>query len=116
LRVRQEIKASDLLVLFWCCHSKRSKEVATECELALHYGTAIAPVLLDSTRRPGWLAEFQWLDFRKLAAAVHRKGQPDIKPPEFIGRGKDAAAYREWISMAVVEMASTLHERIELDT
>jgi len=72
MQLDEALRAAELVVLFWCRHSVRSKEVQKEYEFALSTGKNVLPVLLDSTPMPESLREFQWVDFRELARSRHR--------------------------------------------
>jgi TIR domain len=70
--IRNAILGADIVVLFWCDHSSRSSEVRKEYEFALSSFKNVMPLLLDSTPLPENLSQFQWVDFRQLAASNHR--------------------------------------------
>jgi TIR domain len=70
--IRNAIMGADIVVLFWCDHSSRSSEVRKEYEFALSSFKNVMPLLLDSTPLPENLSQFQWVDFRQLAAPNHR--------------------------------------------
>ena len=67
------LKAADLVMVFWCEHSRESDEVKREYDLAIEGEKDVVPVLLDSTPLPETLAEYQWVDFRSLAGPGHAK-------------------------------------------
>ncbi|MBD2755076.1 toll/interleukin-1 receptor domain-containing protein [Spirosoma validum] len=62
--IQEGIRKADLVILFWCDHSRWSTEVAAEWILAITLNKNIVPVLLDDTHLVSDLSEFQWLDFR----------------------------------------------------
>jgi len=72
--INQAIDDAKLFVLFWCKHSKRSKEVQKEYLRAYELEKDILPVLLDNAPLPKKLSEFQWIDFRSIG---HRKSIKD---------------------------------------
>lgn len=47
--IADTIAHCDRMVLLWCRHSSKSKEVLSECRLAIELEKEIAPVTLDGT-------------------------------------------------------------------
>jgi len=70
--IAEALSTTTLIILFWCYHSSRSREVRKEYQFALTTNKAVLPVLLDATPVPAPLDEFQWVDFRHLAISGHR--------------------------------------------
>jgi TIR domain-containing protein len=72
---RQEIvssiTASNLVAVFWCGHSSKSKQVAQEFTQAIELDKKLVPILLDETPLPESLTAYQWIDFRTLVAGHH---------------------------------------------
>ena len=58
------ICGADLVLLVWSASAAASAEVRRELDTALACGTAIVPVLLDSTPLPGIVADTQAVDWR----------------------------------------------------
>ncbi len=71
IEVESAVRATDLVVLFWCIHSSRSREVKWEYELALEAAKDIVPICLDWTAMPAELAQFHRVDFRNLGRTTH---------------------------------------------
>lgn len=65
------LERADLVVVFWCAHSRASPEVAKEYELGLRLGKDMLPVLLDGSPLPEPLKEYQFIDFQQAGAAGH---------------------------------------------
>jgi hypothetical protein len=65
------LRESDVIAIFWCVHSARSAEVRFEYNLAIRERKRLMPVLLDSTPMPDELKRYHWVDFRKIASAIH---------------------------------------------
>jgi TIR domain len=72
---KEEIAASirecDLLLLFWCKHSKASKNVKSEYELAIKLEKDVMPVCFDSTPLTRKLSQYQAVDFSAVAWLNH---------------------------------------------
>lgn len=81
-RWQEELEAAldkaDIVIVFWCRHSRASVMVAKEYKLALEKGKDILPVLFDDTQLDSRLAEFQTLDFRLHGAAAHNVHKDDL--------------------------------------
>jgi TIR domain-containing protein len=58
------VKRSGIFVLFWCCDTSQSKEVAREIASALRLKKKIVPVKLCSAPVPHPIGEWQWIDLR----------------------------------------------------
>jgi hypothetical protein len=69
--IAQSLAESHLVVVFWCSHASRSKEVAKEWKAAIEQEKDLLPLLLDATPLPPELGEFQWIDFRGTVGANH---------------------------------------------
>ncbi len=54
------------VVVFWCEHSRSSPEVADEWQKAIALSKEVLPLLLDETPLPPGLADYQWIDFRRV--------------------------------------------------
>ena len=74
-RWREEIESAilnaQIVVVFWCHHAKRSKEVSREVRLAIANGRDVLPLLIDGTPLPRTLAQYQHIDFRAICEAGH---------------------------------------------
>jgi len=66
LAIQEAIEGSERLFVFWCIHSKASKVVAREYNLALKLEKLVIPILLDSTPLPAKLRTIQWVDLRSI--------------------------------------------------
>jgi hypothetical protein len=62
-----------LVVVFWCLHSQKSREVAKEYKAAIQAEKDVLPVLLDSTPVPQALSAYEWVDFREFAREQHER-------------------------------------------
>ena len=82
-QVQGAIDSASTVVVFWCHHSSESEEVANEISFGLARGKDFLPILLDGTPPPPALAEFQYVDLRKvvLHAAPIRPSRPTRLPP-----------------------------------
>jgi hypothetical protein len=69
--IAKALSESNLVVVFWCTHANRSKEVSQEWQAAIEQKKDLLPLLLDTTPLPQQLAEFQWIDFRGMVGASH---------------------------------------------
>ena len=63
-QILKALKESDLVIIFWCVHSKTSKYVKEECQIAIKTEKDILPLLLDQTPLPSILNPYQWIDLR----------------------------------------------------
>jgi hypothetical protein len=73
------LDSAPLVVVFWCVHSCASDEVAKECAEAIERKKDIVPVLLDDTPLSPDLSQYEWVDFRQLAAGIHGHYFPRIQ-------------------------------------
>lgn len=64
--VEDSVDNASLVLVFWCAHSRQSREVRAEWSRALGTKKELVPVLLDSTQLDAGLADFQAVDFRTL--------------------------------------------------
>jgi hypothetical protein len=67
----EAMEQANLVVVFWCTHSKQSTEVESEYRSAIEARKDVLPVLLDSTPVPPALDQYQWIDFRELGRGRH---------------------------------------------
>lgn len=65
------INESERVLVFWCRHSRDSKEVRKEYEHATLIKKQVVPVLLDNSSLPYILRPFQAVDVRKLVWWSH---------------------------------------------
>lgn len=65
------LQQSDVVIVFWCSHSKNSSEVKKEYEKAIQENKDVLPVLLDGSELPDEIAKYQWIDLRTVIQ--HRK-------------------------------------------
>ena len=65
------LQQSDVVIVFWCSHSKNSLEVKKEYEKAILENKDVLPVLLDGSELPEEIAKYQWIDLRTVIQ--HRK-------------------------------------------
>lgn len=65
------LEHANLVVLFWCHHSKASSEVRKEYDLAVRLGKDLLPIRLDDAPLPPVLAQYQSLDFRGVVRQCH---------------------------------------------
>ena len=72
--ITMAVESCDKMLLFWCTHSSNSVEVEKEYDGALQHGKAVVPVLLDDTRLPKRLKEYQSIDLRQ-AFGPHKEGR-----------------------------------------
>ena len=66
--IQKALKRSGIFVLFWCCDTSQSKEVAKEIATAVRHNKKIVPVKLCPAALPGDLNRWQWVD---LQSHVH---------------------------------------------
>ena len=71
----EEIQACGVFLLFWCFHTSESPEVKKEWRLALQNDKCIWPLLLDKTKLPAELSEFEWIDMTEFADHPERDSQ-----------------------------------------
>lgn len=69
--ITSALKESQLVVVFWCDHARKSIEVENEWKEAIKHEKDLLPLLLDETPLPEELSEFQWIDFRDMVGANH---------------------------------------------
>jgi hypothetical protein len=62
--IRSSVRRSGIFVLFWCCDTYASDEVAKEVALALHHKKKIVPVKLCHAAMPQPLNDWQWIDLQ----------------------------------------------------
>jgi len=67
------IQQADIVVVFWCRHSRNSPEVTNEYERALSLRKDVLPVLLDDSQLPPQLSDFHFIDFRDVVGADHEQ-------------------------------------------
>ena len=60
----EALRRAKTVIVFWCEHSAKSEYVKEEYEVALEEEKDILPLLMDDTKLPDSLAEFQWIDLR----------------------------------------------------
>lgn len=66
--IQDSIDRASVVLVFWCAHSRSSKEVHAEWEQAILANKDVVPTRLDDTPLDEALAEFQSIDLRALAA------------------------------------------------
>jgi hypothetical protein len=71
--IEAAIQQADIVVVFWCRHSKDSPEVTNEYERALSLKKDVLPVLLDNSRLPPQLSDFHFIDFQDVVGADHEQ-------------------------------------------
>jgi TIR domain len=75
-QIDKALAASNMVVVFWCDHSRRSEEVSKEWKAAIDQEKDLLPLLLDGTPLPPELADFQCIDFRGTVGANHGSAKP----------------------------------------
>ncbi len=65
------LNEAQLVVVFWCSHASKSKEVSNEWKEAIKQEKDLLPLLLDKTPLPPELSKFQWIDFRGTVGMNH---------------------------------------------
>jgi len=103
---RKEIDAAlnqaDIIVVFWCYHSEQSSEVKKEWRAGLALGKRLLPVILDETKMPRSLGEYQAVDFRSIGATHHSQESDEPKKlsaialPLLLGASLIATAKSAW--------------------
>jgi len=73
--ITKNIKEIEVLILFWCIHAKKSKEVLKEWKQALNLDKDIIPVILDETPLPLALREYNGIDFRVFFSSHSFEGE-----------------------------------------
>lgn len=66
--IEDSLDQASVVLVFWCAHSRSSKEVRAEWEQAILASRDVVPTRLDDTPLDEALAEFQSIDIRALAA------------------------------------------------
>jgi hypothetical protein len=82
---------SELVVLFWCDHSRQSGEVAKEWGTAIQQEKDVLPLLLDATPLPDQLREYQWINFRDTVGTTHSSPIP-FDSDSTLGRRRPSVA------------------------
>ena len=67
------IQQADIVVVFWCRHSRNSPEVTNEYEQALSLRKDVLPVLLDGSQLPPQLSDFHFIDFQDVVGPDHEQ-------------------------------------------
>lgn len=67
----RSIAGCDRMMVFWCRHSTRSAEVASEYKRALSLGKRVVPVRLDRSLLARDLGDYQAIDISKLTWWSH---------------------------------------------
>lgn len=67
--IKTALKKADVIVVFWCRHAEQSSEVAKEWRAARTMGKRLLPVVLDTTKMPRSLGQFQAVDFRSIVGS-----------------------------------------------
>ena len=70
-QIEAAIQAAELVVVFWCSHSKASEWVEKEYLMAIQADKDVLPILLDATPVPDNLSAYQWIDFQAMAGTSH---------------------------------------------
>ena len=67
------------MIVFWCDHAYSSREIKKEYRRAIKLGKAVVPILLDFTRLPKDLAQYQAIDLRPaLGSHSGGEGEPFV--------------------------------------
>lgn len=82
--IEESLDRASIVLVFWCAHSRSSKEVRAEWEQAILATKVVVPTRLDDTPMDEALAEFQSIDLRALAAGhlSEPNGQQKLLPGE----------------------------------
>lgn len=64
VELAESVADASKIVVFWCSHSAKSKNVAEEWQAGMSLGKELVPVIMDSTRLPRALGEYQGIDIR----------------------------------------------------
>ncbi len=75
------LHGSSVVIVFWCEHAAASTYVEKEWAVAVEEGKKIIPLLLDNTKLPGPLSQYQWIDLRSFG--IHQTKVP--LPPSYDG-------------------------------
>ncbi len=78
--ITEAIGAATDVLLFWCAHSRTSKEVAWEVRQALALEKPLIPVLLDDAALPPKLARYQSLAMRQFGSHAATRSIVPIRP------------------------------------
>lgn len=76
LRLEEAVRASELLVLLWCCDVAKSKWAKKEYQTALRLGKRVVPILLCRYELPETLRAYQWIDFSGVCVHPCRHWSP----------------------------------------
>jgi hypothetical protein len=80
-RIESAVRASDCLVLFWCCHGRDSDWVAQEISWASESDVRIVPALLCQCPAPSSIQPLQWIDFSESVGHRCRDDKRHSLPP-----------------------------------
>jgi len=99
------IQQADIVVVFWCRHSKNSPEVTNEYERALSLRKDVLPVLLDDSRLPPQLSDFHFIDFQDVVGPDHEQ----TAMPAPLRRARAAPAFAA-LALAGLTVGSVVYE------
>jgi hypothetical protein len=79
--VETALNQAEMIAVFWCRHAERSSEVTKELKAAKALGKSLVPIMLDETKMPRALREYQAVAFRTIGSATHRSEREAEKAP-----------------------------------
>jgi hypothetical protein len=79
--LKDSIKASEWIVLFWSANAATSDFVTAEWALGVYFEKKVAPILLDKTPLPAELRKFQHLDYSDFVVAEKREEKDHLIEP-----------------------------------
>src|SRR6185369_12255049 len=101
------IQQADIVVVFWCRHSRNSPEVTNEYEQALSLRKDVLPVLLDDSQLPPQLSDFQFIDFQEVVGPDHA---PTAMPAP-LRRARTVPAFAAWALAGLIVGAAVYELR-----
>ena|ERR1700686_2510719 len=76
--IRTALEEAKYIVVIWCDHSKESKWMTKETEMASRLQKPMIPVILDKTPLPEHIGKFQWVDFTEAFIHGPRVGEVPV--------------------------------------
>jgi len=69
--IESALNQADVIAVFWCQHAEQSSEVDREWRAGLAKGKRLLPIILDQTKMPRSLGQYQAVDFRAVVRSSH---------------------------------------------
>ena len=105
LKIATVLENCTTVIVFWCSHAYYSKEVELEWRQAIEFEKLVVPILLDSTRMPSDLAQYQAIDLRDALGKHEEK--------IYVGGGEPGSLKGPWEYILRVPSDNELQNGVE---